>query len=547
MTPPRRLGRYELIGQLARGGMGTVYLARHAGEAGFQRLFAIKILHEHLAEEDRFIDMLHDEARLAARIHHPNVVGVVDMGTVEDRHYVVMDYVEGPALSTLWKRSTPNRPIDLLLGIAIDTLEGLHVAHVMTDDEGNQLNLVHRDVSPQNILVGVDGVARLTDFGIAKAESRISSTQPGMRKGKIQFMSPEQIREPEAVDARSDIWAMGVLLWSLLANQKLFKADNDAATVSNILKKEVVPPSTTDAAPPACLDAIVLRALERDPAQRFSSAIEMADALRQCAYENRLVGSRQRVAAWVGDTFAEELKRRRDRVREVARRPARISESADPTRLTTLPPLRSSATNAPPEDTGSSGLSQVSETVRGEDMLDAPQSEPAITLFGIAVPGRHPARTLGAAGVTALLGAALLAWVFTGATDRNAPASVEPPSLQAQEAAPAAAALGTLPEKPRAAPSPALAEESTASEQEPALDRDPAPAAKKRTPAVRRGAATKAPRTRAAASAAHPPAKSAAESAAPERTAAGAVPAEPRKPPSRATESAFESNPYLRH
>src|SRR5579863_7198360 len=241
-TGPWFLGRYELIGELARGGMGTVYLARHAGEAGFQRLFAIKALHPHLAEEKEFVDMLHDEARIAARIHHPNVVAVVDLGVQAGLHYVVMEYVEGPSFGTLFKRNRENRcPPELVIAIVVDALEGLHAAHTLTDDEGEQQHLVHRDVSPQNILVGTDGVGRITDFGIAKAETRITSTRPGTRKGKLLFMSPEQITGTTVIDRRTDIWAAGAVLWGALAGAPLFKGENDAATMHNVLTKDITP------------------------------------------------------------------------------------------------------------------------------------------------------------------------------------------------------------------------------------------------------------------------------------------------------------------
>src|SRR5689334_3881475 len=215
----RLLGRYELIGELARGGMGTVYLARNAGEGRFQRLFAIKVLHPHLASDTAFIDMLGDEAHIAARLHHPNVVPILDLGKEGDLHYVVMEYIEGPALSTLLKRSPDHRPPELVVAIVIDALEGIHAAHTLEDDEGKEIRLVHRDVSPPNILVGSDGIGRITDFGIAKAEARISSTRPGMRKGKLQYMSPEQIRDGDMVDHRTDIWAVGAVLWNALTGR----------------------------------------------------------------------------------------------------------------------------------------------------------------------------------------------------------------------------------------------------------------------------------------------------------------------------------------
>lgn len=357
----RFLGRYELIGELARGGMGTVYLARHAGEAGFQRMFAIKVLHSHLEDEATFVDMLRDEARIAARLHHPNVVAIVDLGSHGRQHYVVMDYVEGPSFATLWKRSADKRPLALMLSILIDTLDGLHAAHALKDDDGADLNLVHRDVSPQNILVGVDGVARITDFGIAKAGSRISSTQPGMRKGKLQFMSPEQVKDEGPIDRRTDIWATGVVLWSMLAEGHLFRGDTDAATVHNILVKDIVPPSQSRAKPPEFFDPVVMKALARNPDDRYSSALEMADALRRLAIENGLVGSRHDLSQWVEETFKEELERRRQAIREVVRKRSGTPDLSDYSQVTVLPSLPS-AVNASSDEisTKSAAVSRAS-------------------------------------------------------------------------------------------------------------------------------------------------------------------------------------------
>ncbi len=332
----RLLGRYELIGELARGGMGTVYLARNAGEGRFQRLFAIKVLHPHLAAETAFIDMLRDEAHIAARLHHPNVVPILDLGTEGDLHYVVMEYIEGPALSTLLKRSPDNRPADLIVAIVIDALEGLHAAHTLQDDDAKEIRLVHRDVSPPNILVGSDGIGRITDFGIAKAEARISSTRPGMRKGKLPYMSPEQIRDAEVVDHRTDMWAIGAVLWNALTGQNLFKGEADGATIHNILEKVIPPPSTEGLKPPSCFDAIVLRALSRDPANRYASAIEMADALRVTAAGNGLAGTKHQVARWVTETFGEELESRRKAIREMSQRRGESLEHTDASQVSLL-------------------------------------------------------------------------------------------------------------------------------------------------------------------------------------------------------------------
>jgi len=297
--PPQTLGRYEVLSLLGRGGMANVYLGRHTGEAGFQRLYAIKVLHPHLADEEAFITMLFEEARLAAHLHHPNVVPVVDLGSQDGVHFVVMEYVEGCALSVLLRKNRLSRPPRLLIPIILDALNGLHAAHRLTDSDGGPMNLVHRDVSPQNILVGTDGTARLTDFGIAKAKSRITSTRPGEIKGKILYMSPEQIRDGGNVDCRADVFSIGVLLWNSLTGQQLFQAPTEMEAFSNILKKKIERPSTVGLRPPPVLDAICLRALERNRDRRPRSAAEMEDALRAVSNTNGLLGSKAEVAEWV--------------------------------------------------------------------------------------------------------------------------------------------------------------------------------------------------------------------------------------------------------
>jgi serine/threonine-protein kinase len=407
--------------------MGTVYLARHAGEAGFQRLFAIKALHPHLAEEKEFVDMLHDEARIAARIHHPNVVAVVDLGVQAGLHYVVMEYVEGPSFGTLFKRNRDSKcPPDLVVAIVIDALEGLHAAHTLEDDEGVQQNLVHRDVSPQNILVGTDGVGRITDFGIAKAETRITSTRPGTRKGKLLFMSPEQITGNSTIDRRTDIWAAGAVLWGGLTGSPLFKGENDAATMHNVLSKDITPPSKEGWEPPAVFDEIVLRALERDPAKRYESALEMADALRTAAAASGAFGAKQRIARWVVDSFSTELEGRRKAIRDVAARRAERPEGAEPSPVNWLAPLPSIASGA-----------SVSSDVSG---MQSQSRDPALP----AELGRSKVRGWMVAAAIAVL--ALIAGLATfGARDNKAPAaSATPPLPTAAMMAPTASA------KPRA-------------------------------------------------------------------------------------------------
>jgi len=304
--PPRnrlvgqRLGRYEILHLLASGGMGSVYAGRRAGVAGFERLVAVKVLHPHLAYEEEFIRMFMDEARLAARLRHPNAVATLDIEECDEGYILVMEYVEGASLATLTKDSVAEHaqlPIPAVLSIVCGTLEGLYAAHNLCDSEGKPLNLVHRDVSPHNILVSTDGVARLTDFGIAKAEVNLSTTRTGQIKGKFAYMSPEQVRDEE-IRRTTDIFAMGIVLWEALTRRRLFRGESDAETFHKVMYAPIPAPSSffPELAP---LDAAVLRALQRDPSQRFQTAHEMIVALEKVAPAVGGLASQREVAALV--------------------------------------------------------------------------------------------------------------------------------------------------------------------------------------------------------------------------------------------------------
>jgi hypothetical protein len=300
--------------------MATVHLGRAAGESGFRRLVAIKVLHPHLSADEAFVAMLLDEARIASRLHHPNVVPIVDVGAHEGLHYLVMEYVEGCSLFTLLAKHRDERPPRLIVPIVLDALAGLHAAHELRGDDDELLKLVHRDVSPHNVLVGMEGIARITDFGVARAEARIGSTRPGAAqvKGKDGYRSPEQLRG-EPIDRRSDVFAAGVMLWCALTGKRLFfDPASEAATTTRTLEMPVPRPSTEGLRPPPAFDEVCLRALERDPTKRFASALAMEDALREAASSAGLLGTRQEVAAWMARTFGAEAAARRAALRGAA-------------------------------------------------------------------------------------------------------------------------------------------------------------------------------------------------------------------------------------
>ena len=310
-----RLDRYELIAELAAGGMATVLLARLSGVGGFQRLFAIKRLHPHLAHEQDFVQMFLDEARLAARIHHPNVVPILEVGTSEAGYYLVMEYIEGETLARLMSASAQAgsrvQP-RIVTRIILDVLAGLDAAHELRDDDNLPLNIVHRDVSPQNVMVGVQGTARITDFGVAHAATRLSSTRDGQLKGKLPYMAPEQLRGTR-IDRRTDVYAAAAVLWEALTGRRLFDAEDEVVIFGRVLEGVIEPPSKVVPSLPRALDQVALRGLARDPDHRYQTAQEMAIALERAVG----VAIPREVGRWVEQNAASSLKKRMERIAEI--------------------------------------------------------------------------------------------------------------------------------------------------------------------------------------------------------------------------------------
>jgi eukaryotic-like serine/threonine-protein kinase len=312
-----RIDRYELIAEIASGGMASVYLARLVGVGGFERFFAIKRLHPHLCNEEGFVSMFLDEARIVAGIRHQHVVPVLEVGASEHGYYLVMEYVEGETLGAFISRSIDGdepMPPDVAIRILIDTLGGLHAAHEHVDPDGNLIGLVHRDVSPQNILVDVNGVARIADFGVAHATSRLSSTRAGQLKGKVAYMAPEQARG-QTVTPRSDVFAAGIVLWEALCQSRLFLADNEAVTLNRLIFEPIPRIREVNPELPSAVEKVLARALERDPANRYATAADMADDLQVAARASRLLGAPSDVRTYVGNVIGVAMERRRASVR----------------------------------------------------------------------------------------------------------------------------------------------------------------------------------------------------------------------------------------
>jgi len=312
------VGRYLLFDEIASGGMASVHFGRLVGPVGFSRTVAIKRLHAQLAKDPEFVAMFLDEARLVARIRHPNVVPTLDVVQEEGELLLVMEYVQGETLSRLLRRCRTDGelpPIPIIATVLVGVLHGLHAAHEAKGESGRPLNIVHRDVTPQNIVVGADGVPRILDFGVAKATQRSQTTRDGQLKGKVSYMAPEQITS-DGVDRRCDLFAAGVVLWEALAGARLFEGETDARVMQKILSGDILPPGIQVNGIPGALDAICLRALCRDPAGRYQTAREMALAIEAASP----LAPASEVGEWVERLAHDVMSQRAARVAEVESR-----------------------------------------------------------------------------------------------------------------------------------------------------------------------------------------------------------------------------------
>lgn len=302
-------GRYELLKRIAAGGMGEVYLARQAGLEGFEKLLVVKVLLPNLAEDSEFIAMFLDEARIAARLDHPNIGQIYDLGEVDGAYYIAMEYIRGDDVVRLWKQARIKyKPVPMALAarIAADAAAGLDYAHKATDANNQPLNLVHRDVSPQNILVTFDGGVKLIDFGVAKAAGRMSHTTTGTIKGKYAYMSPEQISGAD-IDHRSDVFALGVVLYEMLTSVRLFKRDTEVATLQAVTACDIPPPASINPKIDPMLAGILLKALAQNRDDRFEDAQAFRMALEEWMLAERQPGTAAHLSAYMKDLYAERL------------------------------------------------------------------------------------------------------------------------------------------------------------------------------------------------------------------------------------------------
>lgn len=275
------LGKYVLVGELAKGGMAELFLAIHKGPEGFLKVVVVKRILPHLTQNEEFVQMFADEARLAARLEHANIVRTWEFGASQGSYFTVMEYLAGEDLASVLRRLGVSRqklPITAACSIALEVGKALHFAHELTDTAGRPLGLVHRDVNPSNVIITYSGDVKLIDFGVAKTSVNMSKTLTGSVKGKLAYMAPEQI-VGRGFDRRADIFSLGVVLWETLATRPLFERDSDAATMYAIMNDPIPVVSKYRPDVPPALDAIIEKALSRTPADRYETVNELMDAL----------------------------------------------------------------------------------------------------------------------------------------------------------------------------------------------------------------------------------------------------------------------------
>ncbi|MGC8928172.1 MAG: serine/threonine protein kinase, partial [Myxococcota bacterium] len=286
-----RFGKFEIITRIATGGMAEIFLAKQVGIEGFQKLIVIKRILPHLSSDKEFVNMFLDEARMAAQLNHPNIVQIYDLGVIEGSYFIAMEYIDGVDISSILKKGREKKNflrLGWILKIISQVCEGLYYAHTLKDSNGIPLGLIHRDITPENLLVSFTGSVKITDFGIARARGRSTSTTSGTLKGKFPYMFYEMVKGME-IDARSDIFSLGIVMWEMLTYRRLFKRDTEVASINAILNEEIPSPKKYFKNLPDGVEKIVMKALERDRDKRFQTAREMGNAIEDFISQKRVI------------------------------------------------------------------------------------------------------------------------------------------------------------------------------------------------------------------------------------------------------------------
>jgi serine/threonine-protein kinase len=392
---PRRFGRYLLFDRIGKGGMAEIYLARQAIELGGGRLCVVKQILAGLAGDSRFSDMLVHEAKLAARLSHANVVQVLDLGREEGRLFIAMEYVEGFDLNDLLGRCSRAKvalPFELSFHVVREALRGLDYAHRLRNDEGEPLGIVHRDVSPSNLLLSFDGEVKVCDFGIARANDAISgdpSAQPldDALQGKAGYMSPEHARH-QRVDARADVFAVGIVLWELIAGRRMYKSGEDRGSLLDQARAAKIPELPEGGLPEeAALRAIVARALATDPDGRYPTAAAMLRDLDEYGARAKIMTSALAVGDWLSTTFgADIIARRRARERAVSALERGAPVVAEPIAPSAPPATVAAEVDAPPANTVEGQAQPVSEALAAASKKKAKdRASAALALVALGV------------------------------------------------------------------------------------------------------------------------------------------------------------------
>lgn len=445
MTPrPRRIGRYLLFESFARGGMATVCFGRATGAVGFSRVVAIKRMHEPMAKDPDFVSMMVDEGRLAGRVRHPSVVPVIDVVQQPGELLLVMEYVDGLSLAKLWRRALDQGeriPPSVAVAIIGNVLQGLHAAHEVRDERGELCGLVHRDVSPQNVIVGRDGLGRVTDFGIALARERLQFTRTEEIKGKLEYMAREQIRR-ERVDRRTDVYAASLVLWELVTGTRPFAGDTDQSVMRRISTAELPRASTLAPEVPTELDALIARGLSPHASERFPTAIDMAAELERAVPP----ASQMEVARFVERVAGDELGERARRVAEIeAWREETAPVSSEETLVGEVGDDGEGPTLVVPEPV-EPALPPPSERLAGETRTNAVKNVED-------GPKRRDRLVWGLPLLAFALGALLLGVVAVTRLGREPDAIAPAPPSPSAPTAPTASALPLSPEAPELPPS----------------------------------------------------------------------------------------------
>lgn len=380
MKKPVPFGKYYLLDRISVGGMAEVFKAKAFGVEGFERLLAVKRILPSIAEDEEFITMFIDEAKIAVQLTHANIAQIFDLGKVGDSYFIAMEYIEGKDLRAIFDRMRKKGqtiPFPMAVYITMKICEGLDYAHNKKDSAGRDLNLVHRDVSPQNVLTSFDGQVKVIDFGIAKAAGKAGKTQAGILKGKFGYMSPEQVRG-KPLDRRSDIFAVGICLWEMITGERLFIGESDFSTLEKVRNVDIVPPSSFNKRIPQELEKIVLKALGKEVEERYQSAIDLHDDLQSWMYTSGSFFSRKDLAAFQQEVFREDIEKN-----------AAMNEEFDDSLLRSSvppPPRASKNTGTAPPPPRVSAAPSFPRPVMGGNTLAPPAPPKPGGIAAVAVP-----------------------------------------------------------------------------------------------------------------------------------------------------------------